>query len=548
MDKTENRIFSTTMVNLDDRTATRGAVEGDGRRPGPKSHVAPDTRGLPVDRGYAWVIAFSCMFCNAVCMGLQRGIAILFVEFIFMFQKSASETSLIFSLQTGAMSVAYGPGVFSGRASAGLRGRPHWRCGLDPQLLRPESVHVVHHISLFGGIALSLIINPTLVIINMYFNKRRSLATSISALGGNMGAMVFPIYTQTLISELGAHGAMLVLGATYLNVLVGGMLLRPFHLNKRKTMKDEEAMALTRAEDDGEALDTESVCKTPGAGQTTAYSRQQSVTATSSDSQHSLAVARALSAPELTVMPPELTYRYQSDSRDTEGEEFPVDKQEADDSFLYEHSPERNVVRKETQILNNSELSKAPSQSMEASGSKERKPCEKVLAIFDISLFKLPLFWLVIVSSCFSSIGMVMNIYIPSLAEEKGISSQDAAILLTIIGACGMTSRLLIGYLADLAAILIGACSVVGMFTPFYTSFTSLVVFSALYGVFGPVFFSICPVVIVDLLGLENLGPTLGFVTLFQAAAEGASHALTGHVTCFSGKDSCLSSRNRVTN
>lgn len=99
-----------------------------------------------------------------------------------------------------------------------------------------------------------------------------------------------------------------------------------------------------------------------------------------------------------------------------------------------------------------------------------------------------------------------------------------------------------------LAAILIGACSVVGMFTPFYTSFTSLVVFSALYGVFGPVFFSICPVVIVDLLGLENLGPTLGFVTLFQAAAEGASHALTGHVTCFSGKDSCLSSRNRVTN
>lgn len=206
-------------------------------------------------------------------------------------------------------------------------------------------------------------------------------------------------------------------------------------------------MALTRAEDDGEALDPESVCKTPGAGQTTAYSRQQSLTATSSDSQHSLAVAHTLSAPELTVMPPELTYRYQSDSR-----EFPADKQEADDSFLYEHSPERNVVRKETQILNNSELSKAPSQSMEASGSKERKPCGKVLAIFDISLFKLPLFWLVIVSSCFSSIGTVMSIYIPSLAEEKGISSQDAAILLTIIGACGMTSRLLIGYLADLVS------------------------------------------------------------------------------------------------
>lgn len=53
-----------------------------------------------------WCCIAACMFCNAVCMGLQRGIAILFVEFIFMFQKSASETSLIFSLQTGAMSVA----------------------------------------------------------------------------------------------------------------------------------------------------------------------------------------------------------------------------------------------------------------------------------------------------------------------------------------------------------------------------------------------------------------------------------------------------------
>ncbi|XP_025079505.1 monocarboxylate transporter 5-like [Pomacea canaliculata] len=356
----------------------------------------------------------------------------------------------------------------------------------------------------------------------MYFNKRRSLATSISALGGNMGAMVFPIYTQTLISELGAHGAMLVLGATYLNVLVGGMLLRPFHLNKRKTMKDEEAMALTRAEDDGEALDTESVCKTPGAGQTTAYSRQQSVTATSSDSQHSLAVARALSAPELTVMPPELTYRYQSDSRDTEGEEFPVDKQEADDSFLYEHSPERNVVRKETQILNNSELSKAPSQSMEASGSKERKPCEKVLAIFDISLFKLPLFWLVIVSSCFSSIGMVMNIYIPSLAEEKGISSQDAAILLTIIGACGMTSRLLIGYLADLnlirrstlLALTLLFTAIPAYFVPLYHTFTSIAVFSAIFGIFGTSQLSLMPVVMVDLLGVPNMSKTLGYSLL----------------------------------
>lgn len=47
------------MVNLDDHAATREAVEVDRRRPkSPKSHVAPDTRGLPVDRDYAWVIAF----------------------------------------------------------------------------------------------------------------------------------------------------------------------------------------------------------------------------------------------------------------------------------------------------------------------------------------------------------------------------------------------------------------------------------------------------------------------------------------------------------
>lgn len=85
-----------------------------------------------------------------------------------------------------------------------------------------------------------MILGPAVVIVGMYFEKRRSLASAIATLGGNLGSTIMPIFAQELIDEYGGRSALLLLGGTCLNVMVGGLLLRPLHLNKRRRCKTGE--------------------------------------------------------------------------------------------------------------------------------------------------------------------------------------------------------------------------------------------------------------------------------------------------------------------
>ncbi|PVD18583.1 hypothetical protein C0Q70_21133 [Pomacea canaliculata] len=271
-----------------------------------------DVTGLPIDRGYAWVIAFSCLFCNLLSLGVQRAYGILFVEFLRMFQMSAGVTAVILSAQSAVTSIAalltqtVVLSFLSVRQTVVMGG---FLGGLGLILSYfAESIYMLYFtISVLVGLSLAMILGPAVVIVGMYFEKRRSLASAIATLGGNLGSTIMPIFAQELIDEYGGRSALLLLGGT--NCV--------FSL----------------------------ICQ--------------------------------------------------------------------------------NIIPR-------------------------------------------PL----------------------------------------------------------LTALLMAACSVAGLFTPLYTSFTSLIIFCVVYGLFGPVFFSMFPVVIIDILGLKSLSTTLGFVQLFQGVVVAAVHPI----------------------
>ena len=74
---------------------------------------------------------------------------------------------------------------------------------------------------------------PSLVVVNEYFDKKRSIALGLSTAGSSVGAFVVPHLMEFLFDQFGFSGGLLVLGAITYNGCVSGALYRP--LNKPVT-------------------------------------------------------------------------------------------------------------------------------------------------------------------------------------------------------------------------------------------------------------------------------------------------------------------------
>ncbi|XP_025079500.1 monocarboxylate transporter 13-like [Pomacea canaliculata] len=510
----------------------------------PKRVAPADLTGLPVDRGYAWVIAFACMFCTTIGLGLLRSYGVLFVEFLRMFNMSAGMTAVILAAQAGVNSIAalliqtVVLSFLSVRQTVVIGG---FLGGLGLILSYfAESIYVLFFsFSFLLGISLSTITGPCLLIVGTYFNKRRSLASAIATLGVSTGSVVIPPYTQALIAAFGGRGSLLVLGATYMNIMVGGMLLRPFHLNKRRLESVDDA------DTDKAYKSTETL---PRASLRHMY-RQRSLSVRSRDSIDVNAIGSILSLDVIVAMP-EITVEVIDEVSDDEG------KTEIDHAVTttnaHHVTDERDIsVRDSHSRLDDDNIAvQSPALNGEGPSLKhvtddeEVNFCWKCLSFFDFGLFRRPPFLAIIISCSLGVVPVLMyGTYLPALASDRGLSDEEAATLLSIFGVSSFLSRLFFGFVADLNVVprwvlmssLMFLTTLTGMFTPLYKNYLALAVFSASYGLFAPVFFSLAPVLVVDLLGLENLSKTLGFMSLFQGIGAATAHPIIGYLRDVTG-------------
>ena len=81
-------------------------------------------------------------------------------------------------------------------------------------------------------------------------------------------------------------------------------------------------------------------------------------------------------------------------------------------------------------------------------------------------------------------------IYIPDLTEDQGMSKQQGAVLISIIGILNTVSRVLVGWTADRswadALVLNNVALVIGglatMFVPYYANFGVMATYSVVFG------------------------------------------------------------------
>ena len=156
------------------------------------------------------------------------------------------------------------------------------------------------------------------------------------------------------------------------------------------------------------------------------------------------------------------------------------------------------------------------------------------------TILKDPKFLLIGISNLFGFLGFyVPFVYLPSMAAtHEGVSKDQAALLLSIIGISNTCGRIISGYMSDfywVDSLFVVNCSLVlssvcVFLFPLITTFEGLVVMGLLFGLFIAAYISLTSIVLVDVMGIENLTSAFGLLTMFRGAASIVGPPIAGAV------------------
>ncbi|XP_033759528.1 monocarboxylate transporter 12-like [Pecten maximus] len=164
-------------------------------------------------------------------IGGQKSFGILYVELSEKFQASNRALSVTTSL-AGFLQ------QFLGFVSAILTKRYHHKTlicfgglltggGLILSSIAPSIEVLYLTYGIITGIGFGMSFPPAVMMIAVYFDKYRAIASGILFAGGGLGGMLFPYLLRYLLREYGLKGTFLVYGGIMLNICVCGLLVRP---------------------------------------------------------------------------------------------------------------------------------------------------------------------------------------------------------------------------------------------------------------------------------------------------------------------------------
>jgi len=129
--------------------------------------------------------------------------------------------------------------------------------------------------------------------------------------------------------------------------------------------------------------------------------------------------------------------------------------------------------------------------------------------------------------------------YLPDLAVVSGVSSNDAAFLISAAGISSSVGRILSGWLCDqhwcnpivVTMAAVAAAALPCLLLPYVTLYSLFLLFSCMFGLLTGIWISATSPLLVRVVGLPLLSPAFGLMTAVQGAAALAGPPLAGAVT-----------------
>uniref|UniRef100_A0A7G3ARK1 Putative monocarboxylate transporter n=1 Tax=Lutzomyia longipalpis TaxID=7200 RepID=A0A7G3ARK1_LUTLO len=157
--------------------------------------------------------------------------------------------------------------------------------------------------------------------------------------------------------------------------------------------------------------------------------------------------------------------------------------------------------------------------------------------MLNFSIMHDAVFILFAVSNFCTSIGFyVPYVFLAAQGEEQGLSTEETSYLLATIGIANTIGRIILGYLSDKPWVnrlgvyntCLTICGIATALSIFCLDFTSLMVYSVVFGFTIGAYVGLTSVILVDLLGLDKLTNAFGLLLLFQGIASLVGPPLAG--------------------
>ncbi|KAM3920828.1 monocarboxylate transporter 4 [Leptodactylus fuscus] len=192
------------------------------------------------DGGWGWAVLFGCFVITGFSYAFPKAVSVFFKELIREFGIGYSDTAWISSI---LLAMLYGTGPLCSICVNRFGCRPVMMVGgLFASLGMVCASFCTSIITIYltagvlTGLGLALNFQPSLIMLNRYFDKRRPLANGLAAAGSPVFLCCLSPLGQVLQHEFGWRGGFLILGGLLLNCCACGALMRPLEPPK----KDQE--------------------------------------------------------------------------------------------------------------------------------------------------------------------------------------------------------------------------------------------------------------------------------------------------------------------
>lgn len=513
-------------------------------------------RTSPPDGGWGWVVVFASFMINMIADGVAMSFGLLFVDLIEYFDQGKGKTAWVGSLFL-SMPLLTGP------IASSLTDRYGCRRVCIVGALMAAGGFVASYFStslefLFltfsvSGFGLALCYVASIVIVAYYFERRRSLATGLAVCGTGIGTFVFAPLTIYLLDTFAWRGTLLILAGFFLNMVIFGLLMRDFdpfteeaevEAAKEVTtpcceprLYSSLVQLPTYITDQHAPLDVLSENSSKEGGHLSALLEQYP------NIWNTIVLdpyATIKSMPPNFAQPPHVAVA-RTDGGGGLGWSERRLQQRADSACLRNMRLQRGSLTYRGAMLNirryRLRASSCPDiyRNSMLTISGEDRMCqllrdlrEVVLDSMDVTLFRNGRYTLLCVSN-FLLNSCVDNpyVYIPDSAITLGVDKERASFLISFIGILNTLGVVIVGYLGDktwmepsllYSFLTVVSGAAVGVL-PLVSGYAAMAMLSAVYGFAISANYTLVPIILVELISLDNFTGAYGLLLLIQGLA-----------------------------
>ncbi|XP_004437906.1 PREDICTED: monocarboxylate transporter 3 [Ceratotherium simum simum] len=185
----------------------------------------------PPDGGWGWAVLGACFVVTGFAYGFPKAVSVFFRALMRDFGAGYSDTAWVSSIM---LAMLYGTGPVSSILVTRFGCRPVMlvggllaSAGMVLASFATRLVELYLTAGVLTGLGLALNFQPSLIMLGLYFERRRPLANGLAAAGSPVFLSALSPLGQQLLERFGWRGGFLLLGGLLLHCCACGAVMRP---------------------------------------------------------------------------------------------------------------------------------------------------------------------------------------------------------------------------------------------------------------------------------------------------------------------------------